>query len=172
VSPLAAGLLEVHPRLLAVGFVRGTEQAARIAGRCRTRAPSHSHSLRRPSGCHSLACAGAQTQGWRVLACVLSPTSERSCVPRRPSFRSSEACGDAQRVSFSPIPELISGWHAARESPAMLWPGDSTPLREAQQPIRSVVSSQADAHLPEQRPPTGAGEVRVYLFFNTHVTDH
>jgi hypothetical protein len=45
-------------------------------------------------------------------------------------------------------------------------------IEAEQQPIRGIVSSQADPHLPKQRPSKGAGEVCLYLFFKAHVTDH
>src|ERR671911_1817600 len=43
---------------------------------------------------------------------------------------------------------------------------------EAEQPIGSGISSQASTDSPERCPSAGAGEVRVHLFFRTHVANH
>jgi hypothetical protein len=43
---------------------------------------------------------------------------------------------------------------------------------EAQHPIRSSISSQSGLDPPKQLPSAGAGEVRVYLFLQTRVTNH
>jgi hypothetical protein len=47
---------------------------------------------------------------------------------------------------------------------------DHFEIIEAEQPIRDIVSSQADPHLPKPRPSKGAGEVRLYQIFKAHVT--
>jgi hypothetical protein len=51
-------------------------------------------------------------------------------------------------------------------------PGDLSEIIEAQQPIPSGISSQAGTDPSEERPSAGAGEVRVYLLFQVHVTNH
>jgi hypothetical protein len=43
-------------------------------------------------------------------------------------------------------------------------------IEAEQQPIRDIVSSQADPHLPKPRPSKGAGEVRLYQIFKAHIT--
>jgi hypothetical protein len=51
--------------------------------------------------------------------------------------------------------------------------GDLAEIIEAdKQPIRGIVFSQAGPNLPKQCPSAGAGEIRIYLFFQAHVTNH
>jgi hypothetical protein len=49
-------------------------------------------------------------------------------------------------------------------------PRDFSEIIEAQQLIRSTISSQTGTDPPEERPPTGAGEVNVHLPFDVYVT--
>jgi hypothetical protein len=51
-------------------------------------------------------------------------------------------------------------------------PGDLSDLVEAQQSVSSVVSSQSAPHPPKQCPSACIGEVRVYLHFQVHMSNH
>src|SRR5918998_5794647 len=95
--------------------------------------------------------------------------------------------------SLPPLPHALLGWHevsielgTSTYAAAYLsyWhrpqapmdpphcPRDLPEIVEAEQPFRSVVSLQANPHLPKQCLPAGTGEVRVYLHFQVHVPNH
>src|ERR687897_577311 len=60
--------------------------------------------------------------------------------------------------------------HASMDSPHC--PGDLSDIIEAQQPIRSVASSQTSTDSPEQCLTAREAEVFIHLHFEVHVADH
>src|SRR5918995_5423846 len=111
-----------------------------------------------------------EAHGWKLLATVEGPIYP---LPSHPHARlrgqedrvELRASTDAARYLLHPHhpPSDANSAHCAEFLPEVL---------ETGQPVGGGAVSKTGHQPPEERPPAGAGEVRIYLLFEAHVSDH
>src|SRR5215210_43276 len=111
-----------------------------------------------------------QAHGWQLLAPVEGPIYPLPPLPHA-RLRGQEdrvelrASTDAARYLLHPHhpPSDANPAHRTEFLPEVL---------EAGQPVGGEAVPQTGHQPPEARPPAGAGEVRIYLLFEAHVSNH